>query len=139
MDDNDWSKLHKGADTAMKTKSCPKCGGCNFHISRQCPLFKGAPVCISCCNNCEYHEKDPLKVPCRYYIENPQTNYAAEIIKLKYKEKHKLEQATRMYKSNKPWVGAKLEQEARWIKGQIKELEIKKELSESSDNPTQFE
>jgi len=123
----------------MRTIPCPRCGGCNFHISRQCPLFRGTPVCISCCNSCKYHEQDPLKVPCRYYIENPQPNYVAEIAKLKYKEKHKLDQAARMYKSSKPWVGAQLEAEARSIRKEIKEIERKKELSETSDNPTRFE
>lgn len=120
----------------MRTVPCPCCGGYDFHISRQCPLYKGTSVCDNCCNSCMYYEQDLLKVPaCRYYIENPQLNFDAEIAKLKNKEKYKLEQAARMYKSSKPWVGRQIEAEARSIRKEIKELERKKELSETSDNP----
>lgn len=34
---------------------CPGCGNKHFRESRQCPLYEGEPVCITCCQNCEFY------------------------------------------------------------------------------------
>lgn len=46
---------------------CPECGSVQYKESRQCPRFKGVPVCINCCLKCEAHNKKSLW-PCGFWI-----------------------------------------------------------------------
>ena len=52
---------------------CPNCGSLNYKETRQCPRYRGDPVCIKCCYRCKYynHDSNNLYI-CKFYIEHPQ-------------------------------------------------------------------
>lgn len=47
---------------------CPGCGNKHFRESRQCPLYKGEAVCITCCQNCEFYSLN-IYIACGFRIQ----------------------------------------------------------------------
>lgn len=47
---------------------CPGCGNKHFRESRQCPLYEGESVCITCCQNCEFYSLN-IYIACGFRIQ----------------------------------------------------------------------
>ena len=47
---------------------CPGCGSKYFKESRQCPLYEGEFVCISCCENCEFYSLEGF-LSCEFHVQ----------------------------------------------------------------------
>ncbi len=50
---------------------CPECGVVSPKESRQCPRYKGTPVCIDCCMNCKYYSTKTFGPRCMFYTAFP--------------------------------------------------------------------
>lgn len=125
MDAVNWPQLHRGADAIMTP--CPKCGNYDYRVSRQCPQYGGEPVCIRCCYECIYYDPKSMGPKCRWYLSHPQTDWAAEIIKVQQQIIHTENRVRRLYELNWPKKAAALEIDLKNLYAEKRKLEAKRD------------
>lgn len=130
MDDLNEPQLSGGCGTGM---ICPACGNTQYKESRQCPMFEGTPICISCCYRCAYYNPEVGALKCRYYIYHPKIDYDGEIEKIDQQIHHKMQKIEHFYQKSMPRVAEKIELEVIRLGQQKKELEHKKRVTEDGN------
>lgn len=104
---------------------CPGCGSTSYRESRQCPIYNGEPVCISCCKSCEYYSADPIARACRFYIVHPKKDYQRELEKIENQINMKEQKVDYFYRDNKPMIAQRIEGELTWLYEERRKLKEK--------------
>ena len=105
---------------------CPKCGNYDYRVSRQCPEYGGEAVCIRCCAECADYSNDLIGPACRWDINHPQVNWAAEVVKVQQQIIHTENRVRRLYELNWPKKAAALEVNLKNLYAKKRELEAKR-------------
>lgn len=99
---------------------CPKCGGPIGKETRQCPAQRELPVCMSCCNSCEYLLSNWR---CLYRAKHPEESIEDEIMSLRRRAALKKKHAEHLWQCGKHYAAHAAEEEWRACIKRIAELE----------------
>ncbi len=105
--------------------NCPVCGNA-YHEGKICPQQGEQAVCIDCCRACRYQRRPKeFVLGCNWYNapENRWRRIPEEVERMKNKAASKHEQAMYFYRKNKPLVAMKIEQEEKYLLGEIRKME----------------
>lgn len=106
---------------------CPKCGNYDYREGRQCPEYGGKTVCITCCMECVYYSREVIGPACRWHINHPQVNWAAEVIKVQQQITHTERRVRRLYELNWPKKAAAVEVDLKNLYAKKRKLEAKRD------------